>query len=228
MKERPILFSGPMVRAIEEGRKTQTRRIVIPRQTTPRVPPVEMFPWMIDGHQEEYDDGRPLFVGRHPDYPTGEKWFACDYGKPGDRLWVRETWCLFPNNAPDGMGGGVYYRAGQNDPETSKAVMKNNGVRWRPSIHMPRKYSRITLEITGVRVERLQDIWMANRDKGSDCWNEFFAEGISQVIAWDGDGAMPTPLSIFIELWDSINNKRGCLWSTNPWVWVIQFRRVKL
>ena len=146
-KERPIIFSGPMIRAILEGRKTQTRRIVKPNCLSKLSP----------------------------------------YGRTGDRLWVRETW----GHNPEGPGY-VYRSDGDFD-------MKFHGDRWRPSIHMPRWASRITLEVTGVRVERLQDI---NEE-------DALAEGVEHA---------------FRSLWESINGPGS--WDANPWVWVVEFRRV--
>lgn len=163
MKERPILFSGPMVRAILDGRKTQTRRVVKPRQ------------------------------GMLDDW-TG---LPCPYGKPGDRLWVRET-CYFEQ-----PHGEVIYRA---DPGSEKALDPEfTGLRWRPSIHMPRWASRITLEIVNVRVERLQDIRV----------DDARAEGVT--AKW--------PVHGFRNLWQSINGFGS--WDANPWVWVVEFRNME-
>ena len=121
----------------------------------------------------------------------------CPYGQPGNRLWVRETWAYWGSiETPEA----IIYRT-----DGDKA-----GVRWRPSIYMPRKYSRITLEVTGVRVERVQDI--SHRDA--------LAEGVSYDVSQD-DGA---PVPRFQKLWDSINAKRGYSWDKNPWVWVVEFK----
>ncbi len=164
MKERPIMFSGEMVRAILEGRKTQTRRV-----------------WK-----------RPEL--RKADWEIGDSSIACPYGEVGDRLWVRETWCGGQHGMP------VHYKASWTEHEYGPA--------WKPSIHMPRKYSRITLEITGVRVERVQDMSV------EDAINEGI--GLSSV----------DPLGSFGQLWDSINAKCGYGWGVNPWVWVVEFKRV--
>jgi len=193
-KERPILFSGPMVRAILDGRKTQTRRVVKNQE------------WY--NLKGEYGD-RLRSVDR------------CPYGTAGERLWVRETWT--PDHAPFYPHFPVAYRAdagfdyernerGETYSPEQKAWFP---YRWRPSIHMPRIASRITLEITGVRVERLQDI------SESDA----IAEGVSNdmPIAWQtGDD---TPRGMFGELWESINGPDS--WAANPWVWVIEFRKLE-
>lgn len=201
MKERPILFSGPMVRAIIEGRKTQTRRVVKARH----FPKLEKFlGGLLDG-----------------------KWnlIPLPYGKPGDRLWVRETWCLKedPYNAEGNHDKTcVHYRA---DGYKVRAVdgdgfqlwNKDNSEAspWRPSIHMPRWASRITLEITSVRVERLQDISI----------DDAIAEGVFQGFdPPDGHGFRSEARNLYRELWESINGPGS--WDANPFVWVIEFKRV--
>ncbi len=176
MNEKPILFSGPMVKAILEGRKTQTRRVVKPQ------PPEGYRQW------GRCINGNVAFT----DHPLqGEKGNVINikgpYGDEGDHLWVRETWVDLGN------GLGVAYKA---DP---RGIV----TKWRPSIFMPRSLSRITLEITGVRVERLQDI--------TD--DDAKAEGVGGV-------------GTFGVLWNEINAKRGHSWDTNPYVWCIEFRRI--
>ena len=131
----------------------------------------------------------------------------CPYGDPGDRLWVRETWAKGPQN--HGWGE-VIYKA------TFGAMMKpvcEGFTKWKSPRFMPRKYSRITLEVTGVRVERLQDI--THRDA--------LAEGVSYDVS-KSDGA---PLKRFQVLWDSNNAKGGFGWDDNPWVWVIEFKAIQ-
>lgn len=189
MAERPILFSGPMVRAILDGRKTQTRRIVKP-QPHGDCAAIEVglyHPVVIDRHGDE-QPGAEIFGAYSLDGEWGVK---CPYGMPADRVWVRETWI------PSDMGG-FHYRA---TDEVLPCI-------WRPSIHMPRKASRLTLEITAVRVERLQDISEADAR----------AEGLALAGAiLPGRAA-----GCFSRLWDGINGKRAP-WSSNPWVWVIDF-----
>ena len=194
--EKPILFSAPMVRAILEGKKTQTRRVVKPTQSTPRVAPLRMEPWLIDGEQETDDHGLPCWAGYHPDYPGEAKWFSCPYGGVGDHLWVRETWNCIDTGRLTQRQDWVRYRATDGEE-----------MYWRPSIHMPRWASRLTLEITGVRVERVQDI----------THDDAVAEGCYEVEgrSWGRLG--------FSQLWDSINAKRGYSWEANPWVWCVGF-----
>lgn len=184
MNERPILFSGPMVRAILEGRKTQTRRV--------------MNPQPVDQDENGWYVQVPVTDARAPGMVFYErKYFHCPYGQPGDQLWVRETF--------DDVHGSVLYRA---NPEDAEDFPPCGGKRchWKPSIFMPRWASRITLEIVGVRVERVQEITP----------DDARAEGVEHLYA---------PRNAFANLWDSINAKRGYGWDSNPWVWVVEFRR---
>lgn len=234
MKERPIIFSADSVRAILDGRKTQTRRVVVPTQSTPKVAPLAMEPWLIDGEQQEYDDGRPLWVGYHHDYPKAGKWFACPHGQIGDRLWVREE--IRGDGQPGNRRAGIMRYGADGEMvmpcldcgyvvcrcESLTAVQD---VIWGyrrpvlPAHLMPRWASRLTLEIVGVRVQRLAD--MAIED--------FVAEGIEHigdgVGRWNGSYSMA--YSLFASEWDKLNAKRGYPWDSNPWVWVIEFKRLK-
>lgn len=186
MTDRPILFSAPMVRAILAGTKTQTRRVIT------------KFPWKFDG-----DNFMREFA--HHD---------CPMGHPGDRLWVRETWAETinvndmspwpdrPHRFFEESGSAVIYRAdGEWEWLDDDGSIDEGHSSWKPSIFMPRWASRITLEITKVRVQRLQEI--SEEDAK--------AEGCSHVES-------------FSNLWDSLNAKRGHSWESNPWVWVIEFR----
>ncbi|MBZ0126401.1 MAG: hypothetical protein K8F32_08535 [Rhodocyclaceae bacterium] len=187
MTERPILFSAPMVRAILDGRKTQTRRIVKPQPTITALD---------DGRYDAAWGGR-FALGCSTPGECLSPWSP--YGQPDDRLWVRETFSEF-----DTLNGMVcWYKAESDDPDYW------HNVTWRPSIHMPRRLSRITLEITGVRVERLQEISEADAE----------AEGCT---ADPCDG--PTFYDDFASLWRRINGPDS--WAANPWVWVISFKRV--
>ena len=216
MKERPILFSAPMVRAILDGSKTQTRRVVKGDVTAERM---ESFfttfganGYMFFGpeHEATFPSREAFHDWAKKVYPE-HQWTLCPYGKPGDRLWVRETWahdassveqCRVAHEDAMGSSCGPYFRATECAPET---------LRWIPSIHMPRWASRITLEITAVRVERLQDI------SRGDC----MAEGCPfPNIANETD-----PKKWYADLWRSINGDDA--WDKNPWVWVVEFKQVK-
>jgi hypothetical protein len=216
MKERPILFSAPMVRAIIDGRKTQTRRVVKPQP---------------DEYAAMQGDQCMLVHDSSPDMHNSEL-IACPYGQPGDQLWVRETFCPIYPQDPNYNGG--------NPIEYDYAATYKHGDRlgdsigikkkWTPSIYMPRAASRIELEITGVRVERLQDI----------SEEDAIAEGVFKKVK-DGyglgdivetiDGGEAIYLSRgqarfeYRHLWESINGPGS--WDANPWVWVIEFRRIK-
>lgn len=207
MASRPILFSGPMVRAILGGRKTQTRRTL---RGTPS----------LTGQPEQVDGQTPHICGDSGwHFRRGDgrcEWhIACPYGQPGDKLWVRETWgardirgCSAPRIADiDTVNDRVEYRADG---------MPDDGRHWFPSIHMPRWASRLTLEVTAVRVERLQAITE----------EDAIAEGVDAVPVAD----VPRQGTLcrrddFAQLWDLINGKRAP-WSSNPWVWVVNFRRL--
>lgn len=218
MSERPIIFSGPMVRSIIEGSKTQTRRVVKQcKQFTEAgvAGPHDAYNAMMSA---DYSHARFLVAG---DMGYTEPVY-CPYGQPGDRLWVRETW------RPEELASGndvIRFRADQSFkgiPATQDAANKwvsaswrdgegHDNWRWRPSIHMPRWASRITLEITGVRVERLQEI------TPDDCRAE-------------GEPLANTDIGVrygFGQLWNSINAARGHSWDSNPWVWVVEFKRVE-
>ena len=202
-KERPILFSAPMVRAIRDGRKSQTRRVV---------KPVRGF--------EENNVCRPDLaednhaVWWHGEYETVGCLQDCPYGQPGDRLWVRESYRLCAEadavKARDTDAGyRVWYEAdAPHQPGEGKL---------RPGIFMPRWASRITLEVTGVRVERLQAISEADA----------IAEG-----APGGHGVIPgygynaTPVEHYRHVWESINGPGS--WDANPWVWVYSIKLIKL
>ena len=179
MKERPMLMSGPMVRAILEERKSQTRRIV-----------KDTGFYAI----EERFHGKETAERERKNLST-----QCKYGQPSDRLWVKETFQAHP------IYGSTVYRA---DWKTSSNPVEDENWPWRPSIFMPRRLSRITLEIIDVRVERLQDI--------SD--DDAKAEGIE----W----GRHVPKLSYRTLWDSLNAKRGFGWDTNPWVWALTFKRI--
>lgn len=203
VKSRPILFSGEMVRSILEGRKTQTRRVVkkpLHCQST----------------------GCELTPGELSEREISSPDTLCPYGSPGDHLWVRETFGVHRYlNVPlsrANMGWMICYKADESGCPPSLIE------KWRPSIHMPQKLSRITLEIVGIRVERLQDIGKDGRQA-----KDVLAEGITaeQIDHWSKwlhkDDA---PAHTYGVLWDSLNGKKHP-WASNPFCWVISFRRIK-
>lgn len=197
MKERPILFSAPMVRAILEGRKTQTRRVIKPQPTVSEQRLRELGAWADDYTLSEQVNAA---------FQAGCIDAHCPYGRPGDRLWVQETWL------PRAAGSAALYRADYGEVEASGiAGMYSDAGRWRSPIHMPRWASRITLEITGVRVERLQEI--SAEDARAEGVIPFPADHLP--AAWTGS---------FERLWESINGPGT--WNANPWVWVIEFKRI--
>ena len=209
MKERPILFSGPMVRAILDGRKTQTRRIMKPQPT------YDGFWWSHKGYscggEKQFRDGLPLFVG-------------CPYGAVGDRLWVRETFAPMQENRPIANPAiydnkPAWYRADNDRPMWA-------GKTWKPSIHMPRWASRITLEITGVRVERLNEISESDAVR-EGCFLDPSCEQNGNCGFSNGVTSMchSTAISAFMGLWSYINGPES--WAENPFVWVIEFKRIE-
>lgn len=192
--EKPILFSGKMVREILNGHKTQTRRVIKP------LPPawLTQFGYTIftpDGHIS----GRGVY-----DDNIGEKYFRCPYGKIGGHLWVRETWGMLPHPK---QASQTIYKA-DNEIDLDK---------WKPSIHMPRWASRITLKVTDIRVERLQSITDGDVAKEGVTW------GTSIVLHPEISPARKA----FKALWNEINAKRGFSWDVNPWVWVVSFEVIE-
>ena len=184
--ERPILFSGPMVKAILDGRKTMTRRVVKGKTA---------LEWLEPGVFS------PSFVG-NPENGL------CPYGKPGDLLWVRETFAAPFQHLDCEEGKTVFYRA--------DGAQQDDG-QWSPSIFMPRWASRITLEVAGVRVERLQEITDADAlAEGVNTQGPYFVEDYEKQQSYT--------VAQFAALWDSINGKTYP-WDSNPWVWVIEFTK---
>lgn len=191
MKERPILFSGPMVRAILEGKKTQTRLVMNPQPETLN----NTISWKRSNWSPE-----PYVI-------ITDK---CQHGRPGDRLWVRETFMPMPH-----LNAKAFYRA--TDPLV--------GGKWKPSIFMPRALSRITLEIEMVRVERLNEISEGDAiaEGCSRMDNGFFAGEPHKIKGTPT--CCTSPEIAYARLWESINGVGS--WAENPWVWVIKFRRIK-
>lgn len=201
MREKPILFNGPMVRAILEGRKTQTRRMMKPQPLTD----ITIGKYRYYGEVEGIH--YLMTLERTPRY---ERHIAC--GKPpylpGDRIWVRETWAAYHHIA----GGKVLYEAdGEDYLDSDHLTVPHEFIKWRPSIHMPRAASRITLEVTDVRAEQVQDI--------SD------QDAIAEGILSDGFESVLLPGVPRLEyemLWEDIYGPGS--WESNPWVWVICFK----
>lgn len=200
MRERPILFNGAMVRAILAGQKTQTRRAV----------KGIALDWL----------GKAQFT---PEYVASPGNDLCPFGQAGDRLWVRESFT-------DLRGTGIEHRPNIDGPIQRYAysadtrpgspgdyARKDYGIKWRPSIHMPREACRLVLEITAVRVERLQAISEADA----------VAEGLSQSErgSWL-PGPCDHPVWAFHQLWAQVYGEPA--WEANPWVWVIEFKRVEV
>ena len=204
MKERPILFSGEMVQAILDGRKTQTRRILKQRKQDVETSSYELM--------NSYEDNSYWAACWGSDEtPNGEEtYFRCPYGRIGDRLWVREAWMEFPN--PKGLNT-------SGEPCMYRATSSPNALwKWKPSIHMPRWASRITIEITGVRVERLNDI--SEQDA--------IAEGLTSNAKLTDDGKDYTGFYAsdnFLNLWCKIYGDGS--FDANPWVWVVEFVTIK-
>ncbi len=213
MTERPILFSSPMVRALMSGTKTQTRRAL-------KVQPIDVSPMKGANLGREWVG----LMQREPE-PKGVV-FACKFGVPGDQLRVRETAWERPQRTEKMMREGAdtwppYFYDADGISEAEHEQLKAWGWKRRPSIHLPRLGSRITLEIVAVRVEKLQDI----------SEEDALAEG---VIALEGqfDGCYmagtamsgTTAKECYARLWDQINGAGA--WASNPWVWAIEFKRV--
>jgi hypothetical protein len=203
VRERPILFSGAMVRAILDGRKTQTRRVVKPQPT----------------HRLIQGLGG-VTIGMNP-ADDGAVWYDADgigpgrevrspYGGVGDRLWVREAWWHFTKSREADR---ICYAA---DPGISTLPLFGWTARKRPSIHMPRTASRITLEITGYRAERVQVITEADAEAEGFSGNDLAGTGLGY---FDDREA-------FCATWNKLNGPRGYGWDVNPWVWVLTFRRL--
>lgn len=234
MKERPIIFSESMVRAILSGAKTQTRRVVKVRcHSICEGDDGKLWPWSEDAELAE------------------DFWHPCPYGQPGDRLWVREKWRIgawdedrgavaidyfdgprrewieVPDPTLDGELFNRLWQQSTDDARAAGLTPDDDGryrwapgespCRWRPSIHMPRWASRITLEITDVRVERLQDISTVDA----------LAEGVNVHPDHHGKprSSLYSPVQAHADLWEQINGPES--WAANPWVWVIEFKKLE-
>jgi len=210
MKETGIIMSGNHPRLILDGIKTQTRRVIKPQPHEEEALEVGIYtPALIDKDGQLYPADYQLFGAYTLD---GEITWKCPYGQVGDRLWVRETHFI-GGIKPDEW---AWYKAGF-DGDADAVV-------WRPSIHMPRWASRITLEITDIRVERVQNITE----------EDALVEGITKDDAMVAHSEHDERVGMydicyadaFQRLWDSLNAKRGYSWEVNPFVWVLSFRRL--
>jgi len=211
MAEKPIIFNTEMVRAILEGRKTQTRR---PVKLQPKeqieighdgenwhcyILKEQPFEWKVGKKYWRY--GAPW--GSQPDFE--QPFPECPYGQVGDVLYVRETWKQ-ANTYYGAIADYKYiYKAGY---EKEKGIQEEE--RWHPSVHMPREAARLFLKVTDVRVERLQEI----------TYNDCLREGM-----WNYGTDVDT-LAAFQELWQNLNAKKGYGWETNCWVWVVEFEKI--
>jgi hypothetical protein len=219
--ERPILFSAEMVRAILDGRKTQTRRVMKVQpwpDATVEVGPYH--PHWIDRNGES-QPGPSTFgaVWDHQDIVNGgDAGLRCPYGQPGDQLWVREGFAVQPELWADNHGPQpIHYTADQVIGVAGKPDQRQiEDYRSKPSIHMPRWASRITLRITDIRVERLQSV------SHEDCEAEGCTGGHCSIPGYPYSA---TPREHFQTLWNKINGPGA--WDANPWVWVVAFERVK-
>ena len=212
--DKPIIFSTDMVKAILEGRKTQTRRVIKPQ------PPSKFpYPWL--------SGSRVIWSEKEAgDYPMWNNFSQCPYGQVGDRLGVKEThyrWGHWSKNGLTKTGKQKWTFKHENDEvryfdNPPEAVQRNSfrGTAWykRPSIFLPKRYIRTWLEITDVRVERVQEISEDDAKAEGIGW-QFEQQRIPQY--WE------SYKKAFSVLWDSINAKRGYGWDVNPWVWVIGF-----
>jgi hypothetical protein len=225
--ERPILMSGEMVRALLDGRKAQTRRLMNPQ-------PASVEYWL-HGEESDATHGHPIMRDE-----SGKGWascgpFKCRQGKPGDRLWVREAFI-------EALGK-TWYRASPPKSREHEQDWRVGAGRWTPSIHMPRKASRITLEVTSVRVERLQAITAEdiraegvqlmttepNEDGKARAWISVGEKhSMSAYLTGDpktwSEGVLLR--AKFAGLWDSLNGERAS-WASSPWVWVVSFKRIE-
>ena len=240
--ERPILFSAPMVRAILDGQKTQTRRVI---KNFPEEHRWKMFPgYCRETKLLETSRGPCLKISDHINNneldDEGPIWIRCPFGRAGDNLWVRETWGNadhFYQNHENEEPRCVAYRADRSarqfnfDCSQSSAVEKYdieqwdwNTIKWKPSIHMSRWACRLLLVVKNIRAQRLQDI------------SEFdaAAEGVAPMLEDADLEYLVTEAEFghkqaFRFLWENINGKRaGCSWADNPWIWVIEFERLDI
>lgn len=209
-KERPILFSTPMVEAILDGRKTQTRR-------TRGLEEINKNPddWHFVGMCVTDSGELKATFQNCEDFVR----IKCPYGKPGDRLWVRETWQKTDFLHPSNENYGYVYKASENGKDWQENTEE---WKWKPSIHMPKAAARIWLEITDISVERLQDI---SKEDAITEGIEPVADGYKNYmpkLSSTSQFCWPTAYHSFQSLWESINGAES--WDLNPWLWVVKFK----
>lgn len=220
VKRRPILMRPELVCASLKDLKTQTRRVITPQ-------PKAHGPGVYGSRYAGGPDWG-FWLPKPDGRMYSEQTWRCPYGEPGDQLWVRETWR--PWEDPKTCIDGILFKADgafkeiENTREAADKWLEARGdggiKKWRPSIFMPRWASRLTLGITRVRIERVQEINCIDlRDEGIPCPSHDFASGFCK-------GECPDLRRGFATGWTKINGDRGFGWDTNPWVWVIDFKRV--
>lgn len=197
--EHPLIFSTKMVKAIIANQKTQTRRVIKPQ-------PLKYFP---KGANDIYKEPEWWSFIYPTNYDSDTHLFRkCPYGQIGGKLYVRESFAYYPDD------NHVIYKA--EEGEDLKKMGVNLQGCWKPSIHMPKKFARIWLEIINIRVEKVQDITAA----------ECCLEGIDILEGKNHYEAADDAYKKFQILWDSINKNRGFGWDNNPYVWMIEFKRI--
>ncbi len=206
MKEKPILFSTPMVQATLDVRKTMTRRVVKNLVGATSVEDIYHRP-----------DG--LYIGTHLKVGDGQGVtlpFRCPYGNIGDQLWVRETYRIINHS---GTASKYFYKA-----DACQTDINDNEIKWKPSIFMPKEACRIRLEITNIRVERLQDI--SQEDSKAEGIYTMPHRPASEGCTPHKDKSFSRDCFVcaFKFLWNTINGESGNGWDTNPWLWVIEFK----
>jgi hypothetical protein len=213
MREKPILFSGPMVRAILDGRKTQTRRVIKNKD-------------IINGFDIDIDGSAIAYI----DQATGDSYpptIKSPY-QPGDRLWVRETWTPFCINKQSCRNVLLSHADYCYKATFPKDCVDTLGCTWRPSIYMPKAAARIWLEVIDVRVEMLQEITEEDAIKegftGVPCEHPNGRYACEDCM---NTGWREPPRVGFVETWQALNAKRGYGWDTNPWVFVVEFKRLE-
>ena len=233
VKERPIIFSGEMVKAILDRKNTMTRRVVKSNFINHY-----KHAHIIKQSSDKSREGKAYFYDKPcSSMVLSSQLVSNPYGKVGDRLWVRETWqeigpdCLLTYKAT--YPSDLYAKRPELENVPPIEALKDKGYLWKSPLFMPREFSRLLLEITDIRVERLQDISEADAMKeGVKSWKvncsynglktvyKDYSDIHNDVIAYNN------PIASFKTLWDSLNTKKGYPWSSNPWVWVVEFKVV--